>query len=187
MARTLNFLLYQTGWFACVLGAASSYRWLGIAIATFLLAVHMLLTTEAACQAKLLFVALVCGLVVDSTLLTIGVYRFPSGSLVAWLPPIWMSILWVQFATTFRYCLHWLSGRYGASALLAFAGAPLAFLGGERIGAISFLEPRLFNLMILGVVWAAAIPLLIYASDRIHANVKTAANYRGLAPVELLL
>jgi len=179
MARTVNFLLYQTGWFACVLGAAYSHRWLGVAIATSLLALHMFLTTERASQAKLLLVTFGVGLVVDSTLLAIGVYRFPSEGIVVWLPPIWMSVLWIQFATTFRYCLQWLSGRYSLSVLLGFAGAPLAFLGGESLGVIFFLEPRLPNLMILALLWAAAIPLLIYLSDQIHAGVKTAANYRG--------
>jgi hypothetical protein len=106
MARTLNVLLYQTGWFACVLGAEYSHRWLGVAIATSLLAVHMFLTTERARQAKLLLVAFGVGLVVDSTLLATGVYRFPCGGIAAWHPPIWMSVLWIQFATTFQYCLR---------------------------------------------------------------------------------
>jgi hypothetical protein len=185
MARTLNFLLYQSGWFACVLGAAYSFRWLGVAIAASLLAVHMFLTTERARQTKLLLVAFGCGLIVDSTLLAIGVYRFPTGRVVSWLPPIWMSVLWIQFATTFRYCLRWLGGRYGLSALLGFAGAPLAFLGGESLGAISFLQPRLPNLMILAVLWAAAIPFLIYASDRIHVDVNAPESYRGLRPTKM--
>ena len=179
MARTVNFLLYQTGWFACVLGAAYSHRWLGVASATSLLAVHIVLTTERERQARLLLVAFGVGLVVDSTLLAIGVCRFSAGGIVAWVPPIWMSVLWIQFATTLRYCLLWMSGRYGLSALFGFVGAPLAFLGGERLGAILFLEPRLANLTILAVLWALAIPLLIYTSDRIHVGAKTAAGYRG--------
>ena len=92
MDRTINFLLYQTGWFACVLGAAYSHPVLGVGISTSLLAVHMFLTTERARQAKLLLVALVVGLVVDITLLAIGVYRLPGGGIVVWLPPIWMSL-----------------------------------------------------------------------------------------------
>jgi hypothetical protein len=180
MARTLNFLLYQIGWFACVLGAAYSRPALGITIALFLVGVHLYLMTERANQAKLLIVAFGVGLIVDTTLLALDTYRFRSGMVLSWLPPAWMSVLWIQFATTFRYCLDWLSGRYAISSLLGLAGAPLAFLGGERLGAISFLEPRLINLLMLGVLWSVAIPLLIFASDRIHAGSELAASYRGL-------
>jgi hypothetical protein len=88
-----------------------------------------------------------------------------------------MSVLWIQFATTFRYALHWLSGRYLLSSLLGAIGAPLAFWGGEKLGAITFLEPRWLNFTLLSLLWAAAIPLLIYLSDRIHRLQERPAHY----------
>jgi hypothetical protein len=179
MVRTLNFLLYQIGWFACVMGAALARPWLGISLALFLVSVHLYLATDRTNQVKILGVALGVGLFVDSMLLGLGVYRFPSEAVVAWLPPLWMSVLWMQFATTFRYCLKWLSGRYAVSAVLGFVGAPLAFLGGERLGAVSFLPPRTTNLLLLATLWCVAIPVLIYVSDRIHARSEFASSYRG--------
>lgn len=179
MVRLLNLMLYQIGWFACVLGAAYDFPWLGVALALFLVGVHLSLTNDRTRQTSLLWVAFIVGLVVDSTLLAIGVYRFPSGMIVDWLPPLWMSVLWIQFATTFQYSFFWLSKRYVLSSLLGFIGAPLAFLGGEKLGAVSFCEPRLTNLLALGSLWALAIPLLIYASDRIYRTGAIAASYRG--------
>ena len=179
MVGTLNFLLYQIGWFACVLGAAFSRPGLGIAIALMLIAVHLWLATDRLGQIKILMVALGIGLLVDGILLGVGVFTFPTGMMVAWLPPLWMSILWIQFATTFRYCLKWLSGRYVLGAVLALVGAPLAFIGGERLGAVAFFPPRFAHLIILGTVWCVAIPVLIYASDRIHSASKLPASYRG--------
>ncbi|WP_442508541.1 DUF2878 domain-containing protein [Novipirellula sp. SH528] len=184
MPQYVNFLLYQTGWFAIVVSAAHSKPWWGITIAMSLVAVHMLLTSERTNQAKMLLIATGVGLVVDSTLLGLEVYHFPNESAIGMLPPLWMSALWIQFATTFRYCLKWLSGRYVLSALLAFVGAPLAFAGGENIGAVSFYSPRLSNLLVLGSLWAIAIPLLIYISDRIQADASVAATYRGFPSPE---
>ncbi len=181
MPQYVNFLLYQTGWFAIVLSAAYSQPWWGITIATSLVAVHMLLTSDRTNQAKLLLIATGVGFAVDSSLLGLKVYRFPIESAIGWLPPLWMSLLWIQFATTFRYWLKWLSGRYLLSALLGFVGAPLAFVGGEKIGAVSIYSPQLTNLMILGSLWAIAIPLLIYVSDRIHADASVDATYRGFS------
>lgn len=184
MPQYVNFLLYQSGWFAIVVSAAYSQPWWGITIATSLIGVHMLLTSDRTNQAKMLLIATGVGFVVDSTLLALEVYRFPNESTISWLPPLWLSLLWIQFATTFRYCLKWLSGRYLLSALLGFAGAPLAFVGGENIGAVTFYSPRLTNLLVLGSLWAIAIPLLTYISDRIHAGASVDATYRGLTPPE---
>jgi hypothetical protein len=180
MVRTLNLLLYQIGWFACVLGGAFSRPWLGILVALVLVVIHLSLTTEPVNQVKLMLMAVCVGLLVDTCLLHLRVYSFPSGMIVAWLPPLWMTALWLQFATTFRYCFSWLSQRYWLCACLGLFGAPLAFLGGEKLGAVSFLPPRPVNLLILGALWSLAIPLLIFLSDRLHRTVKSEASYRGL-------
>ncbi len=182
MVRTLNLVLYELGWFACVLSAAYLRPWLGISIGLALIGVHLYLTTDRANQAKVILFTLATGMCVDSVLLGLGVYQFPSGSFSRFLPPLWMSVLWMQFATTFRYSLSWLSGRHALSAVLGFMGAPLAFLGGEKLGAITFDTPRQTNLLILGAFWGLAIPLLFYVSDRIHARATCTSSYRGFTP-----
>ncbi len=178
MTRVVNLLIYQLGWFACVLGATFERTWLGVAFAMSLVCIHMLLTTDRPNQARLLFAALCVGVCVDTLLLILGVLSFPSGSIVDWLPPVWMSVLWIQFATTFRYCLSWLSGRYALCSMAALFGAPLAFVGGERLGAVVLFSPRVTNLLILGTLWAIAFPMLIFISDRIHANSAEASYLR---------
>jgi hypothetical protein len=182
MTRPLNLLLYQVGWFACVLGAALSRPWLGIGIAAALVGVHLLLARDRRTQIKILAIALAIGLFVDAALLNLGVYKFPSGMYIVWLPPLWMSVLWIQFATTLRYGLSWLGGRYILSALFGLAGAPLAFLAGEKIGAVLFLPPRIPHLLALGTLWCVAIPLLIYITDRVGADSGELPNYRGFEP-----
>jgi hypothetical protein len=182
LTRLLNYLLYQVGWFACVLGAAWSRPWSGSVLALVLVAVHLGLAPDRKRQVLIMCAAAIVGLVVDSTLLALGVFAFPNGQLVESLPPVWMSVLWIQFATTLHYCLRWLSGRYLTSAILGLAGAPLAFLGGEKLGAISFLPPRALHLALLGAWWCAAIPLLIYVADRLAASDQRPALYRRFAP-----
>ena len=156
----MNFLLYQAGWFACVLGAAWGFPWFGASIAICLIATHVWLSTNPATQLKLILVSAGVGLLVDSVQLWAGVFRFSAGVLVPWLPPLWMTVLWMQFATTFHYSMKWLGGRYAWSALFGLVGAPLAFFAGERLGAIEFLAPRLPHYAILATLWCCAIPLL---------------------------
>ena len=178
MSRLVNFVLYQSGWFACVLGVAWNLQWLGIGIALCLVVLHVWLASDRALQIKLGLTAAVFGLIIDSGQLWAGVFAFPRGSVVDWLPPPAIAVLWLQFATTFRYSMSWLSRRYVICACFGLLGAPLAFFAGERLGAIEFLSPRLVNFAILGVVWSFAVPLLVFISDRWASQGGVVPNYR---------
>jgi hypothetical protein len=181
VARLVNFLLYQVGWFCCVLGAAWHLPWVGTFVALCLIGVHLWLTTARVAQLVLVLVAAAIGLIVDSVQLWAGVFAFSQGVVVEWLPPPWMSVLWIQFATTFQYSMRWLSGRYTMSACFGLAGAPLAFFAGERLGAIEFLSPRLTHYCVLALLWSVAVPLLIYLSDLLAALRPTDVTYRWIA------
>lgn len=178
MTNYLNFLLYELGWFACVLGVAWGYQWLGISITLGLVAVHLWLARDRAVQIRLMGCAALLGVAVDTVQLWTGTFRYPGGQLVEWFPPPCMPVLWLQFATILRYCLNWLSGRYLLAGLLALAGAPLAFVAGQSLGAIEFLPPRWLHVGVLGAVWSMCVPLLVYISDRLSSSSEFEARYR---------
>lgn len=177
MTRSINFLLYQTGWFACVLGASRSPPGLGVCLALGLIGVHLWLARDVRSQLQLIFAAALFGLLLDSAQLWAGVFSFPGERMIQWLPPPFMTVLWMQFATTFRYSLSWLSGRYALCSLFGLIGAPLAFFAGEKLGAIEFLVPRWPHFAILGLIWSAAVPLLFLLTDRL-AVAAAAPEYR---------
>ncbi len=179
MTRFVNFALYQTGWFACVLGAAWQLPWIGCGIALALIGIHFWLAADRGTEIRIAIAAAFVGFAVDSGQLWIGSFRFPHGSIVEWLPPPWMTLLWMQFATTFRYSMKWLSQRYLRASLFGLLGAPAAFFAGERLGAIDFLAPRALHFVILAVVWAIAVPLLIWISDRRTGSSDAGGTYRG--------
>ena len=160
-------MLYQLGWFACVIGTAWGFQAAGVSLACVFLILHFFLASDRSTQIKLSAVAAILGLILDSLQLGLGVFAFPRGTAVGGLPPLFMSVLWMQFATTFRYCMGWLSGRYVLSAVFGLVGAPIAFYAGERLGAIEFLDPRHISFLVLGLLWSAAVPLLVLLSDRL--------------------
>jgi len=82
-------------------------------------------------------------------------------------PPIWILGLWLQFATTLHFSLGWLSKRYPLAALLGLIGGPLAFLGGERLGAATFGDPRALSLGLIALAWAIALPVLVRFADQL--------------------
>jgi hypothetical protein len=178
MSLFINFGLYQIGWFAIVVGAANHQPWLGMGLGLAAIGVHLLLAHGWVRHLSLLLASGTVGLILDSLQLWLGVFRFPSGAVVPWLAPPWEVVLWMQFATILPFCLRWLSRRYLLGSVLGFIGGPLAFYGGERLGAIAFLSPQLLHYAVLGIVWGLAFPLLLWLSDTLVTERGLGGQYR---------
>lgn len=167
-SRLLNVGLYQFGWFCCVLGAAWGAPLIGALLALLLLAVHLLLAAERGAELRLMLSACLLGVVVDSSQQALGVFRFTADpAWPLWLP-LWVLVIWAQFATLFRYALFWLSGRYLLAAVFGLLGGPLAYGGGVRLGAAQFGDNPALSLLSLTLVWSLVTPLLLWLSARIE-------------------
>lgn len=177
LTKLLNLVLYQLGWFSCVLGAAHGLPLAGALGALLLVGVHLALARSR--RVELLQIGLVCvlGVAVDSLQQAAGVFTFrPMPGWPLWVPP-WVFVIWAQFATLFRYALYWLSGRYLLAALFGLCGGPLAYWAGIRLGAAEFGMASWAGLMVLGAVWAGLTPLLFWLSGRLNGG---EGRYRGL-------
>jgi hypothetical protein len=74
--------------------------------------------------------------------------------------------LWANFAGTLHLCLDWLRGRYRLAAALGAIGGPIAYYGGQYLGAIQLGENAAVSLAVIAVEWALAVPGLVYLSAR---------------------
>ena len=83
----VNYALYQTGWFACVLGGAWHWPWTGAAVAVALTATHIAWSRERALEIQLVLLAAGVGLLVEVYEISAGTYRVSSGTLHPALPP----------------------------------------------------------------------------------------------------
>jgi len=167
-----NFIAFQCGWFACVLGAAYGWPLAGTATAGAIVVWHVLRALRPAEELKLIMIALALGALWDSSLAAIGWIDFTSGTLVAGLAPPWILALWALFATTLNASLEWLKGSAPMAALLGAIAGPLSYWAGVRLGAIEFVAP-LPALVALAIGWGVMTPLLVAASrryDGIHAT-----------------
>ena len=180
-SQVINFVLYQLGWLACVCGAAQQRPGWGLITALILLCIHLGLSYDRAKQLLLIVIAAVIGCFVEGILFGLGAYQFTSGQIVSWLPPPWIVVMWMQFATLFPFCLRWLQSRYLLSALLGLTGGPLAFLGGEALGAINILPPRGGHLLLLGLLWTLAMPVLLHANVRLFGASSVPCTYRWVS------
>jgi hypothetical protein len=160
MTLLLNFLAFQTGWFASVFGAAQQLPWLGPLAVTLVVTLHAARARRPQRELALVAVAMLLGAVLDSLLLASGWLRYPSGYWLPGLAPYWIIGMWGLFATTLNVSMRWLHGQPVLAMLMGAAGGPLSYLAGERLGGIVLTRTGP-ALVALALAWAIAMPLLM--------------------------
>lgn len=166
----LNYAAYQVGWFAVVLGATAGHAAAGALVATLLVAAHVAVADDRRSEARLVVMALVTGAVVEAWQLQAGSYRELAHMPPAPVPPIWLLLLWAQFATTFRYALRDVIATPRAAVAFGALGGPLAFTAGDRLGAVTLSTPLWPALLRLAVAWALALVWFAWATPRVAAG-----------------
>lgn len=171
LRKLINVVAFQAAWFAAVLGAAHHMPWLGVVFVPLALVLHLALAPDWRPELLLALGAALTGLVFDTVLISAGVFSPVPFLFPPPLSPLWMVLLWVNFATTLNVSLRFLQGRYALSAILGAAGGPMAYYSGAQLGAMTEI-PSTVNLMILAMTWAAAVPFLFYLSEEITRRLK---------------
>jgi hypothetical protein len=159
-----NFLLFQLGWFASVLGGAYDQAVLGSVIALIVIAYHIYRAPEAMKELQLLAAALIMGFIFESILTYQGLARYSHGQPFEAIAPLWMIIMWPLFATTLNVSLRWLKNL--APLLNACIGAllaPLAYYAGNRLGAVTY-DNFTISMSVIAIVWAALLPAMTMMS-----------------------
>jgi hypothetical protein len=179
--NALNYALYQTGWFACILGAAWRNEGAGVSIAAGLIAVHLWLSRERGVELRLMASALGVGVLVESVQVATHTYDASSSVLPPGTPPAWLLALWIQFATTFRYSLNGIVRRPLHAALFGALGGPIAFFAADRLDALSLLPPVGTGLGRISVLWTVALLLFSWLTRRLSPSGEAPA-YRHTLP-----
>lgn len=163
----MNFLLFQLGWFACVLGGAYDQTLLGCLIAMLVIAYHFYRANEAIQELRLLAVALIIGFIFESIVTSQGLARYSHGQVFDVIAPLWMILMWPLFATTLNLSMRWMKSL--SPLLVSLVGAifaPLAYYAGNRLGAVEY-DNLTLSLSIIAIAWAALLPALVIFSIKL--------------------
>ncbi|MEA9978099.1 MULTISPECIES: DUF2878 domain-containing protein [unclassified Pseudomonas] len=151
--RLANALLFQIGWFACVLGGNS----LWLLLAGVVLAMHLLWISSWRTEGPLVVSVALIGTLIDSLLLKSGVFSFASEGL---LIPLWLMVLWAVLATTLNHCLDWTATPWWRASVLGAIGGPMSYYAGSKMAGV-YLPLGLWpSMLLLGIIWAVLFPLL---------------------------
>jgi hypothetical protein len=177
MALLVNFIGFQVGWFACVLGAANDKELLGMIIALGIVIYHVVNQGDSRKEFKLVLAATVIGLLWETWVLNLNILRYPSHPEALFWAPTWLIMMWALFATTINLSMGWLKDRWVLAVFMGAVFGPLAFIGGERLGAVVFLDSTL-SIITLSVGWGLLMPLLLWIAERINHNFNSQENAR---------
>lgn len=170
----VNYILFQAGWFACVLGAGNGIPMLGPMVVAIAVLVHLGQAGQPRREAALILVCAALGLVFDSLLLATGWIGYPNGSWVPGFAPYWIVALWVIFGTTLNLSMSWMHGRSWLAFLMGVIGGPLSYLAGQKLGAINLVD-TIGALSALAIGWGLMMPVLVKLSLR----------FNGFQPIQL--
>ena len=146
MKRHLQVFLLAVGfdlyWFMVVLFRERGLvLWLGLAI----LACFMLPAAQRLCA--LMLTAAGGGL--DALWALPGLIDFHGEALL----PLWMLALWLMFSVMWTHLTCSTSLPGWMLVIMATGGGPIAYLIGERLGAITFLEPTFIVVGLMATGW----------------------------------
>jgi hypothetical protein len=164
-SRVGNFLLFQIGWWACVWSAAHGHALTGAAVGLALVALHWWAGGARAEESRLLLAAGVIGTVWDSAVRKLGLIEYPGHATDSLLAPLWITAMWMLFATTLNASLSMLLTRPWLAALAGLVAAPASYYAGARLGALQFATPAT-ALLAQALGWAVMLPLLLRLASR---------------------
>lgn len=159
----LNAAAFQGLWFVLVLSGARGLDVVGLLAVAAWLPIHLHLSQTAMADARLFAALLLVGPLVDAMALQAGFIAFRGQTLHPMWPPLWLAGLWGSFALTLRHSLRSVMQRPWLAVPLGAIGGPLAYVTGERLGAIELATPLWQPLAVLGAGWAVAMAVLCWA------------------------
>lgn len=164
----INFITFELCWFGCVLGAAKEFGWLGPLLVAITVPLQVSFLTLNHKQ-EYIFV-LLCGaggFVLETVMIMGGVYIPVGGERIS---PLWMTALWFNFGPLVSLSLSWFKGKYLLTAILGGLAGPMAYWGGDKLGALTLAGDISRGYLPLGILWALALPLLVYIHTRLTRN-----------------
>ena len=171
-----NFILFQIGWFSCVIGGATpGYSWLGVIAVAIIVAVHLLRADEVSREVILVIAAMLIGTLWDSSLVRAGLFEFPHSEAISGLAPFWIIAMWGLFATTLNVSLKWMKGKYLLASAFGAIGGSLAYYAGHQLNAVEFSDTR-SALLAVAIGWAIIMPALMVMAQRFNGYPVTQKN-----------
>ena len=82
-------------------------------------------------------------------------------------------MLWLGFGAIYTKSFGALQNRLFLLVVIGAIGGPMAYLGGAEMDAMQIGTSKIFFVLMVGLEWACALPLLMWCSKRYEKNAVT--------------
>jgi hypothetical protein len=164
---------FNAVWFSSVLGAAHGMPWLGPAMFAPFCLITLLRGGKAGADLSAMAVCSITGLLLDSSYLWTGLVSYASPWPSVHVLPVWLLVMWLNFALTMNHSLGWLGSRPWLAAAFGSFGGATSYFAGARLGALNFEASPALAISVIAVAWGIALPLLYRAAGRQKPPVRT--------------
>jgi hypothetical protein len=139
VATLINALLFQATWFGCVLGGSEQPVWGLAGLGAMLLFASR--RSHIRMDLTLLIFLVPVGWLLESLWIDQGILVYEPNR-----PPLWIPMLWAAVALTVNHSLERFKQYPMMGAALAAVAAPLCYLSGSQLGAVTTPVP-------LSLIW----------------------------------
>lgn len=161
MKNIINIIGFQISWWTCILGATSSFKYLGPLVMMVFIASYFYFYLEDKKEIYLLLFFGAFGTVIDSLFINYASFVYEgSYSEYSVIAPAWITAMWCGFAGTVNHSMTWFKDKWILCTVLGAIFGPLSYLTGAKFGAISFLADSSSHIIILAIVWGISMPLI---------------------------
>ncbi|HJP39077.1 MAG: DUF2878 domain-containing protein [Gammaproteobacteria bacterium] len=163
----VNMVFFQCVWFLAVIGAANGNYWLGPFSLMVFIIMHYFFSDTAKADYLLAVFAMVIGLIIETLFLRTGVLNFVGTAPSSEFAPLWVVVLWANFALIMNGCLQWLQRHLIFAALLGSSGGAVSYFAGIKLGAATTGSAMPIVLAVIAVTYALVTPVFLDAARRL--------------------
>ena len=164
----INIVGFYIGRWGCILVSSNGYRYIGPLLTLAFIILHANFFIVNPKEIQLIVIVGVVGTIVDSCLFFSQSFIYAEAySENLFIAPLWITAMWAGFAATVNHSMTFFKGKW---LLMVVAGAvfgPAAYYTGEGFGAITFQSTPLLSILIIGAVWALAMPLVFFINKKL--------------------
>lgn len=158
-----NFLLFHLLWLAAIFGAVAGSSLWAAAVLVLQIA-HGFWVAPMRWDIRMMAVGLLVGVLFEVGLIATGLIEYRLQP-TAWMPPVWILVLWLGFAQAFNHSLAWLSRRLVLASVAGAAASAVSLYAGMALGAAQTAAPAAL-LLLYAFSWSLLVPALAWFAER---------------------
>lgn len=159
-----NWFWFYVGFVAALSGSNMKYPSTGPVVIVGWLTGHLVNAKHPLGEIKLLLASMGMGYVLDGIITKLGVLKFHEVATWWWPIPLWMVMMWPNFAGTLNSSMKWLRGRYQVGAVMGAIAGPFSYYSGWKFGSVELGWGFWPAMIVIGIEWALAMPALLWLS-----------------------